>query len=159
MFRRLAAGRGSGSVPGENWQPLVAASAVVWTLAFAIELALDVVSLPLVDRYLFGPLVVLGLFVAHFLLVLALALAADLDGTAVELAALVLWLPFGPFFAGCVYTDAVWRREHGREVGDSWYLYLVAGLVQGAAFWYLLRRTTKGTGTRLASGAADTEND
>jgi len=244
-IRRLAAVRGT--VPGENWRPLVAASGVVWVAAFAIEVAVDHVSLPLVDRYLFGPLLAVGMFVApvavyldaarvrghtewapraglwavgaaipyvgalvclgflvrrrravrtaddprtvslpdaegdadagrpsspwfraaaalfalHLLLVLALSASAGagVSETAIELAAVLLWLPFGPFFAACVYKDARWRRENDREVGENWYLYLVALLVQAAAFWYLLRRVAKTADTRPRPEAAETKND
>lgn len=83
-------------------------------------------------------------FGCHFLLVGAVALAVpSLSELALELFAIVAWLPFGPFFAVCVYRDVDWRRERGFDVGDSWWLYLLSVLVQGAAFWYLLRRASK----------------
>lgn len=240
-LRRRAAVRGT--VPGRRWRYAALAGAGVWTAAFALEIALDYATLPSVDRYLFGPLVGLGLlgvpvavyldaehvrgctdwaardpawavgaavpylgavvcaaylvrrrrafadaedpstvrlperddggspsspwfrraaglFAVHFLLVLWLAVTTSADGTTVEFAGLLLWFPFGPFFAGCVYMDARWRRDHDREVGDSWYLYLASALVQAAAFWYLLRRATKGIDAAVdATPGTGTEND
>lgn len=60
-LRRRAADRGT--VPGGRWYYLVVASAVAWSGAFVVEVVVDHVALPLVDRYLFGPLVLFGLFV------------------------------------------------------------------------------------------------
>lgn len=237
--RRLAAARGT--VPDERWRYVVSAGAVAWTVAFALEVAVDYVSLPLVDPYLFDPLLVVGLFVApvavyldaarvrgytewaarapvwavgagvpylgalvcvgflvrrrrafadaadpetfslpngaattarpsspwfrgaaglfavHFLAVVALAAGTSASGSTVEFAALLLWLPFGPFFAGCVFMDARWRRARDRDVGDAWYLYLLSVVVQAAAFWYLLRRATRGAETP-ADPVVDTES-
>ncbi|MFB6171800.1 MAG: hypothetical protein ABEJ23_04650 [Haloarculaceae archaeon] len=230
--RRSAAVRGT--VPGAHWQSVVGVGALAWAGAFAIEVALDHVSLSFLDA-LFGPLFVLGLFVApvavyldaahvrgytdwhpraaawaigagvpylgalvclgflvrrrrafvaaddpetvslpaveaataapsspwfrgagalfavHFLAVVALAAGTSLSGTAVEVAALLLWLPFGPVFAGCVFLDARWRRAHDRAVGDRWFLYLLSVVVQAAAFWYLVRRATSRARTRAAA--------
>lgn len=236
---RLAAARGT--VPDGRWRYLVGAGAVAWTIAFAIEVAVDYVSLPVVDPYLFDLLLVVGLFIApvavyldvahvrgytewtprgavwavgagvpylgalvcagflirrrrafadagdpemlslpdgeettvrpsspwfrgavglfavHFLAVVALAAGTSASGSTIEFATLLLWFPFGPFFAGCVFMDARWRRTRDRDVGDNWYLYLLSVVVQAAAFWYLLRRATKETGTP-SDPVADTES-
>ena len=237
--RRLAADRGT--VPGERWRAIVAGGAIAWTIACAIEVAVDHVRLPVIDPYLFDPLLFAGVFVTpvavyldaarvrgyapwtpnaaawavgagvpylgalvaagylirrrrafadvtdqmsltlpdaemtatrrsspwfrgaaglfavHVLVVVALAAGTSISGAAIEVAALLLWLPFGPFFAGCVFMDARWRRERGWEVGDSWYLYLASVVVQAAAFWYLLRRVTKYGGAR-SGPVGDTES-
>lgn len=86
------------------------------------------------------------LFGAYFvLLVLAGAALPSLSELAFEVLAIAAWVPFGPFFGACVYKDAAWRRERDRRVGDNWWLYLAAVLVQAAAFWYLVRRAGKAT--------------
>jgi len=98
-------------------------------------------------------------FGAYFLFVVLIgAVTPSLSGASFELLALLAWVPFGPLFAGCVYRDTTWRREHGRHVGEWWWLYLLSGLVQGAAFWYLLRRVTGSNRHRMrhrASGNAE----
>lgn len=83
-------------------------------------------------------------FGSHLLVIGVVGAAiSSLSETALELLAVVTWIPFGPFFAACVYKDAAWRQERDRSVGDSWWLYLLSALIQGVAFWYLVRRVTK----------------
>lgn len=87
------------------------------------------------------------LFGVHFLLLVVLAFAVpELEETTLQVTAILLWLPFGPFFAVCVWKDAQWRRVNGVDVGDNWGLYLVSAVVQAAAFWYLVRRASKFAG-------------
>lgn len=92
-------------------------------------------------------------FGVYALLVVGGGLVApsSLSETGFELLAVLAWVPFGPFFAICVYKDAAWRRDHDYAVGDTWWLYLLSGLVQGAAFWYLLRRATKSSRYRRST--------
>lgn len=87
------------------------------------------------------------------LLVLVGAAAPAISDTGFELLGLLVWVPFGPFFAGCVYKDASWRRANDRPVGDYWWLYLLSTLIQGVAFWYLVRRATKASRIRRRSDA------
>lgn len=83
-------------------------------------------------------------FGAYFLLMVLLgASVPSVSDTGLELLGLAVWVPFGPFFAGCVYKDAAWRRNRDRRVGDRWWIYLLSALIQGVAFWYLLRRAGK----------------
>jgi hypothetical protein len=58
-IRRAAAVRGD--VPGAYWETAAVGGVGVWIAAFAIEIATDHVAIPLVDRYLFGPLLFAGL--------------------------------------------------------------------------------------------------
>lgn len=84
-----------------------------------------------------------AVFVVYFLVLILLVVAAPgLSESGIQVLGLLLWLPFGPVFAVCVYRDAAWRREHDRQVGDRWSWYLLAAVVQAAAFWYLLRRAS-----------------
>lgn len=83
-------------------------------------------------------------FGAYILLLVVVGAALpSLSDAGLELLAITAWVPFGPFFAGCVYKDAAWRRANDHPVGTAWWLYLASTLIQGAAFWYLVRRATK----------------
>ncbi|QIO22717.1 hypothetical protein [Haloarcula sp. JP-L23] len=98
------------------------------------------------------------LFGGYFLLVLLVAVAVpSLSESGIEILGLLLWLPFGPFFAACVYKDAAWRRARDWTVGDNWWLYLCSAVVQAAAFWYVVRRASKSSRyRRRARGGRDT---
>lgn len=100
------------------------------------------------------------IFGIYFLLTVGVvAVVPSISKGAYELLALVVWVPFGPFFAGCVYKDAGWRRVNGHRVGDHWWLYLLSGLIQGMAFWYLLRRATKSNRSRVHRGRNSNKDD